>query len=104
MSSDDVHHTPWAKTLPLLEQVPFQLNRLQRVLRLNGWRPGVIRRRHFPIEPETLRQQLGRSEEHTSELQSLVNLVCRLLLEKKKHTKHTHTHKPAHDTTQHTSQ
>src|SRR5438093_2168679 len=28
-----------------------------------------------------------RSEEHTSELQSLTNLVCRLLLEKKK-TKH----------------
>src|SRR5256885_17180148 len=30
------------------------------------------------------RQQL-RSEEHTSELQSPCNLVCRLLLEKKKH-------------------
>src|SRR5262249_58434052 len=29
----------------------------------------------------------ARSEEHTSELQSLTNLVCRLLLEKKK-TKH----------------
>src|SRR2546427_9076888 len=28
-----------------------------------------------------------RSEEHTSELQSQSNLVCRLLLEKKKHTK-----------------
>src|SRR5438477_7794294 len=28
-----------------------------------------------------------RSEEHTSELQSHVNLVCRLLLEKKKNTK-----------------
>src|SRR5438093_6805805 len=27
-----------------------------------------------------------RSEEHTSELQSLTNLVCRLLLEKKKKT------------------
>src|SRR5690242_20959962 len=27
----------------------------------------------------------ARSEEHTSELQSHVNLVCRLLLEKKKH-------------------
>src|SRR5690606_39782384 len=27
----------------------------------------------------------GRSEEHTSELQSRENLVCRLLLEKKKH-------------------
>src|SRR5258706_12036176 len=29
---------------------------------------------------------LFRSEEHTSELQSLTNLVCRLLLEKKKNT------------------
>src|SRR2546430_7721520 len=28
--------------------------------------------------------QVGRSEEHTSELQSQSNLVCRLLLEKKK--------------------
>src|SRR6266536_5511156 len=28
----------------------------------------------------------GRSEEHTSELQSRVDLVCRLLLEKKKQT------------------
>src|SRR5258706_14623758 len=28
-----------------------------------------------------------RSEEHTSELQSLTNLVCRLLLEKKKNTR-----------------
>src|SRR5258706_10686433 len=28
--------------------------------------------------------QVARSEEHTSELQSLTNLVCRLLLEKKK--------------------
>src|SRR2546425_8724816 len=31
----------------------------------------------------------ARSEEHTSELQSLAYLVCRLLLEKKK-KKHTH--------------
>src|SRR5438105_5186695 len=30
---------------------------------------------------------LGRSEEHTSELQSRVDLVCRLLLEKKKKKK-----------------
>src|SRR2546425_3714909 len=29
-------------------------------------------------------RRLGRSEEHTSELQSLAYLVCRLLLEKKK--------------------
>src|SRR5437016_10250220 len=33
---------------------------------------------------------LGRSEEHTSELQSLTNLVCRLLLEKKKKKKQTY--------------
>src|SRR5256885_8497857 len=31
----------------------------------------------------------GRSEEHTSELQSPCNLVCRLLLEKKKNIHHT---------------
>src|SRR5258706_3685088 len=31
-----------------------------------------------------IQQDLSRSEEHTSELQSLTNLVCRLLLEKKK--------------------
>src|SRR2546425_619491 len=35
-----------------------------------------------------------RSEEHTSELQSLAYLVCRLLLEKKKH-RHAHTSKRA---------
>src|SRR5688572_31811999 len=38
--------------------------------------------------PDHLRRSLtwdqGRSEEHTSELQSQSNLVCRLLLEKKK--------------------
>src|SRR5438105_8237420 len=35
----------------------------------------------------TLAEELGRSEEHTSELQSRVDLVCRLLLEKKKNKK-----------------
>src|SRR5258706_11735153 len=33
-----------------------------------------------------------RSEEHTSELQSLTNLVCRLLLEKKKIVSHRARH------------
>ena len=36
-------------------------------------------------------QQVDRSEEHTSELQSPDHLVCRLLLEKKKQT-HKHYH------------
>src|SRR5260370_22610158 len=34
-------------------------------------------------------RRLLRSEEHTSELQSHLNLVCRLLLEKKKNTPNT---------------
>src|SRR5258705_4339738 len=45
----------------------------------------------FPLSPTEqkeldtfLRENLARSEEHTSELQSLRHLVCRLLLEKKK--------------------
>src|SRR3712207_8928191 len=37
---------------------------------------------HVPLTDETRH----RSEEHTSELQSRQYLVCRLLLEKKKHT------------------
>src|SRR5438093_8105793 len=43
----------------------------------------AARRRHSHGDR---RQIHGRSEEHTSELQSLTNLVCRLLLEKKKST------------------
>src|SRR5438270_4918555 len=37
-----------------------------------------------PRAPPAGRRGLPRSEEHTSELQSQSNLVCRLLLEKKK--------------------
>src|SRR2546426_3709190 len=36
--------------------------------------------------------EVRRSEEHTSELQSPCNLVCRLLLEKKKKTITLHSH------------
>src|SRR5260221_6745717 len=39
-----------------------------------------------PLQPQ------GRSEEHTSELQSHSDLVCRLLLEKKKTTARVHRH------------
>src|SRR5256886_12498633 len=48
---------------------------------------------HVPLVVET---RAGRSEEHTSELQSQSNLVCRLLLEKKKETD---THHRSHITT-----
>src|SRR5262249_60724476 len=52
--------------------------------------PGQGDAEHHPRRDAPVAQQgdeqpgLGRSEEHTSELQSLTNLVCRLLLEKKK--------------------
>src|SRR3989449_3310689 len=42
-------------------------------------RSAAVRLRQNPMSP--------RSEEHTSELQSRLHLVCRLLLEKKKKTK-----------------
>src|SRR5690606_41671298 len=49
----------------------------------DGGRPGLLLRR--PLRGRLLlRRRLLRSEEHTSELQSRENLVCRLLLEKKK--------------------
>src|SRR5256885_4788556 len=40
----------------------------------------------------TLERSVNRSEEHTSELQSPCNLVCRLLLEKKKKKTETVVH------------
>src|SRR5256885_2761269 len=42
-----------------------------------------------PTFVRTPRQRVCRSEEHTSELQSPCNLVCRLLLEKKKKNDNT---------------
>src|SRR5262249_61198006 len=74
----------------------LQLARLDRDFR----RVGFLRRAiHHPVvrvarvavrAPELAADV--RSEEHTSELQSLTNLVCRLLLEKKKNTNHITTH------------
>src|SRR5690242_21236168 len=59
--------------------------------RLAHRRPRRARRHALRLQPhggQRLHGQLAegveRSEEHTSELQSHVNLVCRLLLEKKK--------------------
>src|SRR5258708_31382585 len=49
----------------------------------HDWHVHVLARPHADAH----HQRAGRSEEHTSELQSPDHLVCRLLLEKKKSTK-----------------
>src|SRR2546425_9576672 len=45
---------------------------------------GMGRRLARAVQAAVSQRRPGRSEEHTSELQSLAYLVCRLLLEKKK--------------------
>src|SRR2546430_7733093 len=49
-----------------------------------------VHARAAPLGPRGPDEQDRRSEEHTSELQSQSNLVCRLLLEKKKLNQYTH--------------
>src|SRR2546430_17234421 len=63
-------------TLSLHDALP-----ISRVARFGGaLPPGAAQQRLDPLDHE----RDPRSEEHTSELQSQSNLVCRLLLEKKK--------------------
>src|SRR2546425_8773860 len=50
-----------------------------------------------PVSCPANRSSGSRSEEHTSELQSLAYLVCRLLLEKKNHNVHRDHHVPRLD-------
>src|SRR5437899_8051046 len=62
----------------------------------------AISQTQFEEEAEARLQQGERSEEHTSELQSLRHLVCRLLLEKKNNKKHTTANKCTHNYIGHT--
>src|ERR1019366_8521843 len=55
-----------------------QLNSTLRTRGMAAWRGTVPCRRHGHASPEWSFSR-SRSEEHTSELQSLTNLVCRLL-------------------------
>src|SRR5688572_31174173 len=63
-------------TLSLHDALPISLVKADAIVVLGGPRlERVVEAGHLYLE--------GRSEEHTSELQSQSNLVCRLLLEKK---------------------
>src|SRR5260370_30131399 len=66
-------------TLSLHDALPISLDHQDRVF--------ALRRGHGVPGPVAA----PRSEEHTSELQSHLNLVCRLLLEKKKKTRDLRT-------------
>src|SRR2546425_8154179 len=77
---------PWDGELVGLD-VEHCVHRLeQRRDRLQSPLLGFFPRREHLV-PQERREQ--RSEEHTSELQSLAYLVCRLLLEKKKNNTYT---------------
>src|SRR5688572_31073881 len=71
------------------EPGPAQIRSLAAFLAGGEPAPGLI----IPGEE---RAPAARSEEHTSELQSQSNLVCRLLLEKKKYNAHASIHGLAH--------
>src|SRR2546426_6061395 len=58
---------------------PREIRRLQALERAHA----LLQEEHA-LQKKALRFWATRSEEHTSELQSPCNLVCRLLLEKKK--------------------
>src|SRR2546430_5966568 len=60
----------------------------RRAFGLRSFHPAFDQLFSFGIDPVGGGKK--RSEEHTSELQSQSNLVCRLLLEKKKQDKSTH--------------
>src|SRR5688572_8910397 len=62
----------------------------QRPPRLQPRKPGGAKETRWPARLHTCPE--GRSEEHTSELQSQSNLVCRLLLEKKKKSHYNNLH------------
>src|SRR2546429_7293153 len=67
-------------TLSLHDALPISRNRRATI---PGASPLPPLRRAPPVPPG-VRYRDERSEEHTSELQSRLHLVCRLLLEKKK--------------------
>src|SRR5215813_15638422 len=71
-------------TLSLHDALPIFLVRAGRELEVDRGRRAAL----GEVFAHVLGRVRGRSEEHTSELQSRPHLVCRLLLEKKKHPRY----------------
>src|SRR5260370_20975629 len=66
--------------------------------RIGGQRRRAERGERGAVIDRLFCHQVERSEEHTSELQSHLNLVCRLLLDKNKHTHSQHPPPHLHST------
>src|SRR5438477_8622328 len=77
---------------------------LLRALRRERWNLKTSRTSRLQESRIGIIRACMRSEEHTSELQSHVNLVCRLLLEKKKNTKNINHFDQPHIGDQHVDQ
>src|SRR5260370_13202142 len=83
--------TLFRSVLPTRSPLPATCISRSRTRRPILWFRGTDHRLRSAFHPRILHARLWswlaapRSEEHTSELQSHLNLVCRLLLEKKKH-------------------
>src|SRR5207302_7182353 len=84
-------HGQFTRKYPAVVNVEARISETKRRLDVElGHGPQIDRYGVDPVYQQLIqqvRQDEVRSEEHTSELQSRENLVCRLLLEKKKKTK-----------------
>src|SRR5690348_17727721 len=96
-----IRRPPRSTLFPYTTLFRSSVGPVRRPRRYSVMAPSVVIRPIAPGLPVSVNHSApsGRSEEHTSELQSPVHLVCRLLLEKKKKHKHQHHHphtQPAH--------
>src|SRR5439155_12970135 len=99
-----LHHTAPTQTYTLSLHDALPISGVQAAATINPLVPGLLREIGIELGPKkprlvtpemtaratrvvTKRGFFGRSEEHTSELQSRGHLVCRLLLEKKKQSR-----------------
>src|SRR2546430_2014758 len=101
-ATTEIYTLPLHDALPILTKVSSRHTRRMTCLPWSAaLRNGMLSRKrlrnrspHCSTHTTKRSHRRWRSEEHTSELQSQSNLVCRLLLEKKKRDKeyiHTHT-------------
>src|SRR5256885_6423873 len=79
--SPKIDHGPYQRDLMMLRNILESL-------------PSLLGDKMATVEKRKCRpyRRFSRSEEHTSELQSPCNLVCRLLLEKKKQRNRSYKH------------